>query len=200
VTVVLVRHAETAHNRDRIVQPPGTPLSDRGRAQAERLATRVAGLDVRRIRTSDLARALTTAEAMRAATGAPMTVDPDLAERSFGAVRGTPYSALTVDIFGPDYVPPEGETWDAFHARVDRAWARIVTDVAAFGRVAVVTHGLVVYSLVTRHLVLPAGSTPSMRSANASVTLVEGPAPWRVTLLDCVAHLADLAPPEGAPA
>jgi probable phosphoglycerate mutase len=200
VTIVLVRHAETAFNRDRIVQPADTPLSDRGRAQAARVATRLAGLGVRRIRSSDLARARTTTEAIAAATGAPVVFDPGLQERSFGAIRGTPYAELTVDIFGPTYVPPEGESWDEFHRRVGDAWSRAVADAERFERVAVVTHGLVCYSLAGRHLVLPNAGVPIMRWGNASVTIVEGPDPWRVTVLDSTDHLADLDDPTGAPA
>jgi broad specificity phosphatase PhoE len=85
-----------------------------------------------------------------------------------------------------------------FHARVDRAWARVRALAAATeGNLAVVTHGLVCRSLAGRHLELPEGSVVPERWENASVTVVACPAPWRVTLLNCIAHLGDL---EAAPA
>jgi broad specificity phosphatase PhoE len=75
---------------------------------------------------SDARRALETAEPLRDAAGVPLTVDPDLAERNYGDIRGTPYAALGVDIFARDYEPPGGETWAGFHARVATVWARML--------------------------------------------------------------------------
>lgn len=200
MTIVLVRHAETVFNATRVVQPPDTPLSDRGRAQAARLAERLATSGVRRILSSDLARARATAEALHEATRAPIVLDPDLQERNYGAVRGTPYAALDVDIFGPDYVPPEGESWAAFHARVDRAWEHVVRAAAETAPIAVVTHGLVCYSLLLRHVLPPPGVAPSMRWGNTSVTLIDGPTPWRARVLDCTAHLDEALRADGAKA
>jgi len=45
--------------------------------------------------------------------------DPGLRERDYGALRGVPYASISGDIFAPDFEPPAGETWAAFHARVD---------------------------------------------------------------------------------
>jgi probable phosphoglycerate mutase len=189
----LIRHGETAGNASRIVQRPDAALSSRGVGQAERLARRLAREGIARIVSSDFARAVTTAEHLRRATGAPVSVDPLLRERNFGDLRGTPYAELGLDMFAPDYAPPNGETWPTFHARVDLAWAR-VQDLAAAtsGNLAVVTHGLVCRSLVARHLVLADGETVPERWENASLTIVDGGAPWRVRLLNCVAHLDDL--------
>jgi broad specificity phosphatase PhoE len=191
--IFLIRHGETTGNAARIVQLPDVPLSPRGIAQAERLAHRLARDDVARILSSDLARARETAESLQRATGAPLAFEPLLHERNFGDIRGTAYADLGFDMFAPDYAPPNGETWPVFHARVDRAWERVqalaaVTD----GNLAVVTHGLVCRSLASRHLGLPDGVPVPERWDNASVTIVECPAPWRVTLLNCVAHLDDV--------
>ncbi|HEV8471989.1 MAG TPA: histidine phosphatase family protein [Methylomirabilota bacterium] len=191
--IFLIRHGETVGNASRIVQLPDSPLSPRGVAQAERLARRLASEGVARILSSDLARAATTAEILKLATGVPLTFEPLLHERNFGDLRGTPYAALGFDMFEPDYAPPNGETWPVFHARVDRAWARVqaLAD-ATGGHLAVVTHGLVCRSLAARHLALPDGVSVPERWENASVTIVEGPAPWRVQRLNCIAHLDDL--------
>lgn len=197
----LIRHGETVGNASRIVQRPDSPLSPRGAAQAERLARRLASEGVARIVSSDLVRAATTAEHLQRATGAPLTFEPLLQERNFGDVRGTPYAELGLDLFAPDYAPPNGETWSQFHARVDWAWERVqVLVTATSGDLAVVTHGLVCRSLAARHLILPATETVPERWANASLTIVDCPAPWRVRLLNCIAHLGDLdaAPLPGA--
>ena len=39
--ILLIRHGETELNAKRVLQPPETPLSERGVAQAERLARRL---------------------------------------------------------------------------------------------------------------------------------------------------------------
>jgi 2,3-bisphosphoglycerate-dependent phosphoglycerate mutase len=175
------------------VQLPDDPLSPRGVAQAERLARRLAPEGIGHVLSSDYARAVTTARQLAALTAAPVTFEPLLRERSFGDLRGRPYAELDFDMFAPEYAPPNGETWEVFHARVDQAWAR-VHDLAARtdGHLAVVTHGLVCRSLAARHLTLPDGEVAPLRWENTSLTIVECPSPWRVRLLNCVAHLDDL--------
>src|SRR5207245_701561 len=118
----LIRHGETEGNALRIVQHPHIPLSPRGIVQAERLALRLAGEGIAQIVSSDYARAMTTAEHLQRATGAPLVIEPLLRERNFGDLRGTPYAELGFDMFALEYAPPNGETWPMFHERVDRAW------------------------------------------------------------------------------
>jgi broad specificity phosphatase PhoE len=189
----LIRHGETDGNALRIVQRPDIPLSARGVVQAERLARRLAGEGIVRIVSSDYARAAATAEYLRRATGAPLSFEPLLQERNFGNLRGTPYSELGFDMFEPDYAPPNGETWPVFHARVDRAWTRVQELAASTGgHLAIVTHGLVCRSLAERHLILGDGESAPERWENTSLTIVDWPAPWRVRLLNCAAHLEGL--------
>ncbi|HUG35963.1 MAG TPA: histidine phosphatase family protein [Candidatus Limnocylindrales bacterium] len=200
MAVFLIRHGETLGNAARVVQRPDNPLSPRGIAQAERLARRLAGEGIARVLASDLTRARVTADHIVKATGAPLETEALLHERSFGDIRGTPYAELGFDMFAPDYAPPNGESWTVFHSRVDRAWAR-VQEVAAVtdGHLAVVTHGLVCRSLAARHLVLPAGQDAPESWGNTSLTILDGPAPWRVRLLNCVAHLNGLETPNSGP-
>jgi len=197
--ILLVRHGETPSNAAQIVQTPDTPLSPRGVEQAERLATRLASLSVARILASDLARAAQTAAPLRAATRAALEFEPLLQERNFGDVRGTPYSELGVDLFAPDFAPPGGESWEVFHARVDAAWRRILAVAARTpGNLAVVTHGLVCYSLALHHLHLPADATPDLRVPNTALALIDPSPPFAVALWGCTAHLDDA--PDGGPA
>ena len=71
---------------------------------------------------------------------------------------------------------------------MDRAWAVVQAAAATTdGHLVVVTHGLLCRSLAARHLVLPAGEEAPERWENTSVTIAEGPAPWRVRLLNSVA-------------
>ena len=193
MAIFLIRHGETIGNASRVVQLPDAALSPRGVTQAERLARRLAAEGVAHIVSSDFARAATTAECVRRTTAAPLSFEPLLQERNFGDLRGVPYSEIAFDAFAPDYAPPNGETWEVFHARVDQAWARVqrLAD-ATRGDLAVVTHGLVCRSLAARHLLLPDGVVVPERWENTSLTVVDHPAPWRVRVLNCIAHLADL--------
>src|SRR5437660_332293 len=193
MSIFLIRHGETLGNASRTVQLPDNPLSPRGIAQAELLARRLEREGIAVILSSDFARAAATAERLEQTTGAPVRHDPLLQERNFGDIRGTPYAELGFDMFALDYALPHGETWEAFHARVDRAWGLVQEAAAAAGgHLAVVTHGLVCRSLAGRHLVLPDGEAVPLRWENTSLTIVDGRAPWRVRLLNCIAHLDDL--------
>jgi broad specificity phosphatase PhoE len=189
MTILLVRHGETAGNANRIVQLPEIPLSERGLEQAARLGERLAEAGVGRILASDYTRAQMTAEAIRETTGAPLELDPLLRERHFGVHRGIPYAELEVDLFGPDYEPPGGESWDALHARVHRAWTRVVALAAETeGHLAVVTHGLVCHSLMLNQLEV--AGEPLLRFDNTSLTEIDSAPPHSVSRLNCTAHLA----------
>ena len=198
--IYLVRHGETLGNARRFLQFPETPLSERGVEQARRLGERLARHEVARILSSDYARAETTAARIAEETGAPLEREPLLRERDFGSLRGTPYADLQVDPFAPDYAPPDGEDWETFHTRVDRAWERVVA-AAAVGPLVVVTHGLVGLSLAGRHLTLPTDEAFGLTGlGNTSLTSVEAMPPYRVTRFNCTAHLEDITTPPGTPA
>lgn len=194
MSIFLIRHGETLGNASRTVQLPDDPLSPRGVAQADRLARRLQPEGITAILSSDFTRAAATADRLQRATGAPVRHDPLLQERNFGDLRGTPYAELGLDMFAPDYAPPNGETWETFHARVDRAWALIQRTAAATdGHLAVVTHGLVCRSLAARHLALPDGLEVPVRWENTALTIIDQSASGRVRLLNCIAHLDDPA-------
>jgi len=204
MAIYLIRHGQTSGNAGRVVQTADTPLSEQGLLQARRLAERLERTSITRILASDLRRAAMTAEPLREALDAPVVLEPLLQERNFGELRGTPYAELEVDIFAAGFAPPGGETWESFDARVDRAWRR-VTEVARAtrGHLAVVTHGLVCFSLATRHLALPPEAEPRLGFANTSLTIAEATPPHEVTLFNCTAHLAGAAgesPGEGSTA
>src|SRR5207302_4173137 len=108
--------------------------------------------------------------------------------------RGTPYAELGLGMCARECEPASGETWPMFDERVDRAWERVqdLAESTTRGSLAVVTHGLVCRSLAARHLILGAGDAVPERWENTSLTIVDWPAPWRVRLLNCVAHLGGL--------
>jgi probable phosphoglycerate mutase len=191
MAILLIRHGETELNARRVVQTPDAQLSRKGLEQARRLALRLAERGVERILSSDLERARATAQAIALETGAPLALDPDLQERNYGEIRGTPYAELEVDIFEPAYFPPGGEDGPTFDRRVDAAWQRVTRACREIrGNLAVVTHGLVCASIARRHLTLARDGVPlPERWGNTSLTIVEPSAPWTVTRLNCCDHL-----------
>lgn len=185
--LLLIRHGETALNAARILQPPDTPLSERGLAQAAALARRLAGEPIAALWSSDLPRAWQTAVAI--ASGRAIRAEPLLQERNFGDWRGQPYDSLAFDPLAALEAPPGGESAQAFDERIAQAWAQAEAAAAELpGALALVTHGLVIRRLFETGIVrLEAAPLPA-RIGNTSLTVVEG-RPLRASLVDCTAHL-----------
>ncbi|GAB4123338.1 MAG: histidine phosphatase family protein [Rubrivivax sp.] len=196
MTMVWLRHGETALNAARVMQPADTPLSARGLAQARAAAERLAALRPAAIVSSDLPRALQTAEALAALTGLPVHTEPLLQERNFGAWRGRPWDELGFDATTMEAAPEGGESLAAFLQRCDAAWAAMVSRRAAVGGpLVVVSHGLLIHAVLRRHARLDAGLTLPERLANTAVSEVDAAPPHRARRVGCVAHLAPLADP-----
>jgi len=94
--LLLVRHGETPTTGK--VLPglaPGLHLSERGRAQAERVAERLAGLRIDGLYSSPLERARETALPTAACTGLEVQEDAGLIECDFGEWTGAALADLT---------------------------------------------------------------------------------------------------------
>jgi len=170
--LILVRHGESTWNAEERLQGQlDPPLSERGREQARALAGLVDGVPAERTICSDLGRARQTAELMGLA---PARFDPRWREIDVGSWGGKTAaeidaqgSALT-NWRGGSRVADDGETWDAFAARVSGAVDELV---AAGGPWLVVSHGgciRVTVAHVTGADRLHLGSPP-----NASLTVFE---------------------------
>ena len=198
MSLLMIRHGETAFNRDRVMQPADTPLSNRGEEQALRLAQRLSTEGITRILASDFPRAAMTAQALSDETGIGVEFESLLQERNFGRLRGQRFidlEARDIDPFAENYEPEEGETWQEFDQRVTHAWSKIQAALPSGGTLAVVTHGLVCAALLRNHLDAQAYVSDSGRLypfRNASFTRIESSPPWRVELLNCVEHLEAL--------
>ena len=133
-TLLLVRHGETDWNAEgRLQGHTDRPLNDFGRRQATELAVRLAGEGADAIYTSDLARAMETAQILGARLGLSVVVDPDLREKNWGTWEG-----LTGD--ERVHVAFEGESTEDHRDRVMAALRRIAAR-HPDQRVVVVTHG-----------------------------------------------------------
>jgi probable phosphoglycerate mutase len=93
--IFLIRHGETAWNAERRLQGHlDIPLNAEGERQAAALARALADEKFDAIVSSDLGRARSTAQAVASAQGMPLSTDPALRERCFGAFEGLLYEEL----------------------------------------------------------------------------------------------------------
>lgn len=191
MTILWLRHGETALNAARVMQPADTPLSAIGLAQAQAAARRLADVRPVAILSSDLPRALQTAEALARLTGLPVETDPLLQERNFGVLRGRPWDELGIDTMTLAEAPGGGESLAEFLLRCDAAWALAVARRAALaGPLVVVSHGLLIHAALQRRAHWPDGLSMPERLANTSVNEVSSGPPHAVQRVNCVEHLA----------
>ncbi|ABM57221.1 histidine phosphatase family protein [Verminephrobacter eiseniae] len=160
--IVAIRHGETAWNVDTRIQGHlDIPLNDTGLWQAEQLARALAGEPIAAIYTSDLQRAHATAQAVARATGAPLTAEPGLRERSFGRFQGRTFAQIEAELPAdalrwrkrdPHYAPEGGESLLTLHARIERTIATLAQP-HLDEQIVLVAHGGVLdalYRLATR--------------------------------------------------
>jgi probable phosphoglycerate mutase len=146
---------------------------------------------------SDLLRARMTAEPLGVLSGLQIEETPLLQERNLGDIRGLSYDALTEDPFAPHYVPPNGESVEAFQRRVAEAFALIAERRRGLSDpLVVVTHGLVCAAMVANHC---AGAQLPERFDNTSVTVLDPEAPFAARLVNCTQHLAGFESAGAAP-
>lgn len=127
--IYLVRHGETEWNAEKRVQGwSNSPLTERGRGQAEAVAARLAALPIQAVYSSDLSRALDTAAPIAAAHGLTPQPRPGLREKCFGDWEGLTAADLESRYADEwhryhvrrelDAPVPGGETWPQVQARI----------------------------------------------------------------------------------
>jgi broad specificity phosphatase PhoE len=190
MSIILVRHGETALNVARVLQPADTPLSSRGRLQAAAVAQAMRAMRPAAILSSDLPRALQTAEAIGHATGLTTAISMLQRERNFGNWRGLAYDGLGIDPLTLAEAPPGGESAAEFAQRAMHAFAEAVGRRAGLaGPLVVVTHGLVIRSVLAGPGGVPAAAMEALHVANTSVSVLAADPPHRVELLNSTHHL-----------
>ncbi|MDC3953185.1 histidine phosphatase family protein [Polyangium jinanense] len=184
IELIIVRHGQSEGNRDRVFTGHGpSPLTDRGRREAEAVARRITEKPVTAIFASDLPRALETAAPLVEKSGVPLVADPALRERNFGDLTGTSFADIEArhpDVWrallarDPLFRPPGGESNADCRARisgfVEGLFARGVE-----GRIVLVSHGVAINQLLYHLLGVPASQPPPVvfRVDNCSVQRVE---------------------------
>lgn len=148
--IITIRHGETLTNIDGTdVGQTDSPLSPRGVAQADAIADRLSNMDFELIYSSDLGRALQTAESISVKTGKTIQIDLRLRERNMGIFEGLtdlerldkyPKERKKYLEPGNNYQIPKGESREQRNKRVIECFEYIVQK--HLGQtVVVVTHG-----------------------------------------------------------
>ncbi|MDP3941345.1 MAG: histidine phosphatase family protein [bacterium] len=98
-TLVMVRHAETAWNKEQRLQDSrDLPLSPEGILQAESLAQQLHSPGISHVLSSELQRAVQTAQIIANKLHVPLETNPGLNERSYGALEGRLWPEIKEEI------------------------------------------------------------------------------------------------------
>lgn len=176
-TIILVRHGAHGHlGRVLTGRMPGVPLAEAGRAQAERVASRLAGEAIAALYSSPMERARETAEPIARALGLEVETCEALNEIEFGDWTGLSFDGLDADPRWhawnrgrADGCPPGGEPMAAVQERACReveTWRGRHPDAA----VVAVSHADVVKAVVCRFLGLSLDRHDAFEIGPASLT------------------------------
>lgn len=171
--LVLLRHGQTEHNvAGRMQGHVDSQLTERGLAQAAGVAPEIARFAPDRLISSDLRRAVDTADVVGAACGRPVKLDPRLRETHLGEWQGRSVAeieeswpgAIAVWRSDPGWTPPGGESRIEVVRRsrpvVDELDEEFASDLDA--TVVLVAHGGLIAGLVSGLLGMPTSTWPAI--------------------------------------
>ena len=179
IRLIMVRHGQTTWNAQKRYQGQSdVPLDETGRQQATALARYFASEHINTIYSSDLQRAVQTAQAIARATAVPVIADVRLREIAFGRWEGLTYMEIQ-ERWPEEYqgwqndplarVPPGGETL----AQIEQRVGAFVGDIRRKHdgqTVLVVAHGGSLRALVCHALELPSHVFWRLGLASGSVS------------------------------
>lgn len=190
-TILLIRHGETAWNAVRRLQGHiDIPLNPEGERQAAALARALASEQLDAIVSSDLQRAMQSAQAVAGLhAGLSLQTDARLRERAYGVFEGMLYQDIQQQ-YPDDFarwqardveavMPDGGRVAESFHQFYDRAIGGLLAVAAnhAGRTVAVVAHGGVLECAYRAARGIQLDSPRDFQVKNASInrfTMVDG--------------------------
>ena len=176
LVLLLVRHGQSRWNVEGRMQgqTEHVPLTELGRAQAGAAAAELAALRPGALVSSDLLRAVQSAEHCAQATGLPLTTTPALREQAYGVLEGRPSRELwdVVDWTDPHWSAEGGESLAQLHARVAAYLEELRADPPA-AVVALVTHGDTIRAAQAVAAGAGPEGMPAVTPANGSITRLE---------------------------
>lgn len=199
--IILIRPGETDWNRDGRWQGwVAAPLNEHGRRQAEALAKFIRNIGMSALYSSDLRRAVETAELLAERLGFEPVYDARLRERNIGAWQGLTlkemrdwypdeYEQLLADV--DRFRIPGGESRAEVRARMMAAFDDFLKQNDG-ETVGIITHTTAIRALLSE--LIPDCDPNSVEVNNTSVTtLVRGEAnQWQLVAANDVMHLEGL--------
>ncbi len=151
----LIRHGETEANAAHITAGGDfdTPLTDKGIAQAQEVASVIHHLDTRptRIIHSSMSRARDTATIINGSLGLPMDEEHDIREHLVGEWEGLPWDEVAPQLTA-NIRPKGGENKDDFSLRIRTTFTRIFeTPAYEQDTIMFVAHGGVFHALMNNY-------------------------------------------------
>jgi len=196
--ILVIRHVETQSNVEGKLQGHlDSALTDVGKLQAKALAARMPAFEIDALYSSDLGRALATAEEISRTTGKTVIQNPRLRERAYGVLEGLRWDEARLKFpeihdgyrNDPEYVIPNGESLRQLFHRV----AAVMTDLAAEHegrRIAVVSHGGFIACLFRFVVELSLSHPRKARLPNAAINAIDyQDGNWMVRSWGDTAHL-----------
>lgn len=197
--IFLIRHGETEWNRSGILQGNSDiALTAEGIHQAKMLAERAPFKAADAIYSSDLIRAVETANILAEKFNLTLKIDSGLREANFGDCEGIPLNVLLAKHIGgfeqfftrPDKVnPPNGETFLQCQARVVNTLEEIVAE-HENQNVIIVSHGAAIRLMLCAVLNIPIRNMWAIAQFNMALNILrydEGN--FTVELVNGTAHL-----------
>ena len=196
---IVIRHGETAWNaQGRIQGHLDSPLNEEGMAQALLVAERLAAEPFDHFYSSDLGRALQTAQPLADRTGKQPVATQELRERRLGAFQGLT-AAQCQDAYpedyrrfhgrDPDHAMPGGESIRELNRRVATLFEELA-DRHAGERIVSVTHGGVLDALYRFVVRVPLDRPRDFPIYNASLNQVRREAGgWVLERWGDISHL-----------
>jgi len=195
----LIRHGETDWNAERRVQGQiDIPLNAKGRTQASSLARGLAAERFTAVYSSDLRRAMQTAEPSAGIHKLPIRADAALRERHFGVLQSLtaeeaqvcyPQASLRHAGRDPEYDYENGESLAAFEQRITQCLAELFRRHAG-ETILVVTHGGVLDIAYRQATGRPLTARRDFALPNAGLNWLEGDAGgWRVVVWADLSHI-----------
>jgi broad specificity phosphatase PhoE len=171
--LVLLRHGQTDYNvAGRMQGHLDSMLTESGLAQAATVAPEIARLAPERVISSDLRRAVDTADVVGAASGQPVKLDPRLRETHLGEWQGLSVAeieqawpgAIATWRSDPTWAPPGGESRLEVVRRSHPVVEELDEEFASSSEstVVLVAHGGLIAGLVSGLLALPTAAWPSI--------------------------------------
>jgi probable phosphoglycerate mutase len=187
-TIFLVRHGETFDNARHIMQGQVQgELNERGKQQAQQVAIRLADEPFDAVISSDLHRAIQTAEIIAAPHGLPVQTTPLLRERDWGSFTGRFIPDLRGEVW-PDDIESEKTLLERA-----RSFLIYITTTYPDKRVVAVGHGIINKAILAVYAQCPMREVQRMMNAEVRVLSTSATVMRSTTTTACTATVAATA-------